>query len=183
MTDRSLAHLPLYERARLLRPRSVDLIALVRSCANRLMVRGGRPPVQIAAPAERLIGRWDRDRLSQILDDLFDAINIPESFRAACEANYTAALQYEPREYPGRIVLLRARSQPVFGHHEDDLGWDPLAAEGVECHVVPGNHESILREPYVRRLADTLIRTLGQLRDPTAPPLVAAHGAHNGVGH
>jgi thioesterase domain-containing protein len=45
-----------------------------------------------------------------------------------------------------------------------------LAAGGVEVHVVPGNHATLLREPHVRHLAAGL-----------RAALASAQGARGGV--
>jgi thioesterase domain-containing protein len=57
-----------------------------------------------------------------------------------------------------RVTLRRHRPQPYAGpiellvneqYHQDDdpsLGWDALGRGGVHIHMVPGNHDSYLRE-------------------------------------
>jgi len=36
------------------------------------------------------------------------------------------------------------------------MGWSALTSAGVEMHTVPGSHFTIVREPYVRSLAEEL---------------------------
>ncbi|WP_375773632.1 condensation domain-containing protein [Archangium gephyra] len=43
-----------------------------------------------------------------------------------------------------------------------ELAWIPLAAEGVEVHVVPGNHVTMLREPHLQELARKVRGVLGE---------------------
>ena len=41
-------------------------------------------------------------------------------------------------------------------HGDPSLGWESLAAGGLEVAETPGDHYSILREPQVRSLAERL---------------------------
>jgi len=36
--------------------------------------------------------------------------------------------------------------------HDSTLGWSELTVEGVEVHIVPGNHLTMLRNPMFRHL-------------------------------
>jgi thioesterase domain-containing protein/acyl carrier protein len=97
------------------------------------------------------------------LEALFPVNHLPASYRAAIEANLRASREYVCRAYPGRVMLLRARTRPLFRPLQGDLGWGKLAAGGVDLRVLPGHHASILREPSVRllgrHLQDALERT------------------------
>jgi thioesterase domain-containing protein len=44
------------------------------------------------------------------------------------------------------------------------LGWSKWAAEGVDVHVVPGNHASMVYKPHVEILAQKLNSCLNQVR-------------------
>jgi amino acid adenylation domain-containing protein/non-ribosomal peptide synthase protein (TIGR01720 family) len=79
----------------------------------------------------------------------------------------TAVERYKVSAYPGRIILLRASDidlaflrelsperQRIF--EDPTLGWRAVAAEGVEVHFVPGNHQTILEAPHVEALAGIL---------------------------
>jgi amino acid adenylation domain-containing protein len=58
---------------------------------------------------------------------------------------YNRALtQYIPKAYPGRVVVFKAAADDRDTQH-----WTRLAPEALELHVVPGNHDDILKEPYV----------------------------------
>jgi thioesterase domain-containing protein len=51
------------------------------------------------------------------------------------------------------VTLLKA------GEHEladETMGWGALTSGEIEVHRVPGNHFTIVREPYVRSLAEQL---------------------------
>jgi thioesterase domain-containing protein len=42
------------------------------------------------------------------------------------------------------------------------MGWSAWASGGVEVHVVPGNHATMMYEPHVEALAKTLTACLNQ---------------------
>jgi thioesterase domain-containing protein len=87
---------------------------------------------------------------------VFGAANLPEHFRHLMAVHYQALRDYVPKVYPGRVTLFRAQTRPLFRSHGRDLGWRGLAAGGLEIIDVPGNHETILKEPRVQFLAQAL---------------------------
>jgi thioesterase domain-containing protein/acyl carrier protein len=93
---------------------------------------------------------------------VFGLDRLPEEFRLTVEAHYQAMRDYAPKVYPGRVTLFRARVRPLFRLHGRDLGWGALAGGGLEVVAVPGNHDTMLKEPNVRVLAEAL---LARLRD------------------
>jgi thioesterase domain-containing protein/acyl carrier protein len=72
-----------------------------------------------------------------------------------------AMAEYRPAGYPGRIVFFRARERrPRYDPPHPELPWLDLAGEGVEVHVLPGDHLSVNFEPNVGALARRLRRHL-----------------------
>ena len=69
-----------------------------------------------------------------------------------------AGRQYVPDLYPGRVTLFQAAERLTSGqpHQDATMGWDRLAAQGVEVRQVPGSHVVLLSEPYVRAFAQEL---------------------------
>jgi amino acid adenylation domain-containing protein len=67
---------------------------------------------------------------------------------------------FVPKTYNGKITVFRVRGQPLNRIRDRQLGWGRLAQGGVDVHVVPGKHETVLREPNVRRLAEELKKCL-----------------------
>jgi thioesterase domain-containing protein len=99
----------------------------------------------------RLLARYQRDRRP-----------LPKVLRRANEINWFVAQQYVARPYPGRIAMFRAingiaSDDPRYG---EALGWQNLAAGGVEVHEVPGTHRALLQEPNVRILAREIVACL-----------------------
>ncbi|MFP5271175.1 thioesterase domain-containing protein [Coleofasciculus sp.] len=77
------------------------------------------------------------------------------------EANKQAMKGYIPQVYPGKITLFLSEKVASNLSHKSRLGWDSLAAGGLEIHQVPGQHstigaESMVQEPHVRTLAEKL---------------------------
>jgi thioesterase domain-containing protein/acyl carrier protein len=123
------------------------------------------------APSSGLPSLWSRlcrrvcHRVSpnEEANRVFDLSRLPEPIQTMVTSNYQALSEYLPSEYPGKVVLFRARTQPLFGVQDDDLGWKALARGGVEVVRVPGNHDTCLREPHVFILARELDRRLQQV--------------------
>ena len=133
----------------------------------------GTPPKKLLARARRWIhtmlsrrgGRWRSGSSADwrpTAEDFFDVGHLTNHSRQQLEMNLRAFFDYVPGPYPGRVTLLQARTQPLFASHSRDQGWGKWAEGGVEVRTIPGNHESILREPYVRHLAESLQETLTQ---------------------
>jgi thioesterase domain-containing protein len=55
--------------------------------------------------------------------------------------------------YPGNVILLRTRGQPLFCSFAEDFCWRRLAKAGVDIRRIPGAHENIFMEPNVKYLA------------------------------
>jgi thioesterase domain-containing protein len=95
-----------------------------------------------------------RQELEDVVDT--DANQLPDTLRIVMQAHMEAINEYRPRRFSGRVTLFRARTRPLFHSLDEDLGWKDLAAGGVEVIQIPGNHDSILEEPHVARLARRL---------------------------
>ena len=101
------------------------------------------------------------------LEDIFEWDQLSPHHQALMELHYQALNKYDPKPYPGRMTLFRARTRPPFHSLEPDLGWGDLARGGIDIRDVPGNHLSVLYEPYVRILADRFRDCLEELGDVT----------------
>ncbi|HEX9922775.1 MAG TPA: non-ribosomal peptide synthetase, partial [Anaerolineae bacterium] len=67
-----------------------------------------------------------------------------------------ASSKYQAQSYPDRLTLFRTQNQSVPDDEVQTLGWNKLAANGVEVHHLPGQHFDILRKPQVQVLAGRL---------------------------
>ncbi|MET0344162.1 MAG: beta-ketoacyl synthase N-terminal-like domain-containing protein [Polyangiales bacterium] len=92
------------------------------------------------------------------------------------EAWESAAADYTPGAYAGDAVLFRVRADRTRGELEysddEQNGWGDIVLGGLEVIEVPGTHTSLVEEPHVRTLAqsvrtvlDRTLRKLGRDRD------------------
>jgi len=96
----------------------------------------------------------------QDVEEIFDSERLTEPFRQLIETHYQALRDYVPKVYPGPVALFRAQTRPLFRLHGHDLGWKKLAGGGLKVFSIPGNHQTILREPRVGILARALAAQL-----------------------
>jgi thioesterase domain-containing protein len=80
------------------------------------------------------------------------------------KAGYETARGDSGSPYQGRVTLLHARQsswtlygQTLFGKTAGPArGWENLVSEALEVHEMPGNHDSMLKDPDVGVLAQQL---------------------------
>jgi thioesterase domain-containing protein len=80
---------------------------------------------------------------------------VPSFLRSTDDVSWVAAMNYQPRCWPGSIALFRASIQPD-PRLPRDLGWTPFAESGVEVLELPGDHDLVFQEPNIRVLAAQL---------------------------
>ena len=77
--------------------------------------------------------------------------------RVVRQANLAAVHRYQPRVYPGRVVLFLAEGRNVASGEDPRLGWSRIAAGGLAVHSVPGDNSGLmLTKPNVEALAPLL---------------------------
>jgi amino acid adenylation domain-containing protein len=104
----------------------------------------------VAATASNV--QRDLDRQRQVPPDI-DANELHHLFDVV--SSHDRALgAYREQTYCGRVIVIRAREQPDGRAH--DLGWGDLVTGGIEVHVVPGDHYTMLQWPHVESLASRL---------------------------
>jgi acyl-CoA synthetase (AMP-forming)/AMP-acid ligase II/thioesterase domain-containing protein/acyl carrier protein len=119
--------------------------------------------MQMRARNRRLV-RVARKRLLRLAgidvalegQDLVDGlISRPAKLQRLLEGHLAAARRYAPAPYAGRIVLFRT-PRTLLQAPQRDMGWSRLSTEPVDVQMIAGSHATILAEPHVRVLADTL---------------------------
>lgn len=88
--------------------------------------------------------------------------SLPPRLSSTAFARARAATSYKAQSYPGRVTLFRATEPREKGGRCPHLGWDGVAAGGVEVYEVPGDHFTLLEEPHVQILAAQLKGCLDQ---------------------
>ena len=79
-----------------------------------------------------------------------------QPFIELCKADFRATQNYVLHHYPGRITLFKAGQELAGTSSDPTLGWSKWAAGGVDVHVVPGNHATMVYKPHVEVLAEKL---------------------------
>jgi len=106
---------------------------------------------------------WVREKLRQVRvrfrrstgDRRLNIIGV--GLDAAIKANRAAVNSYVPKPYSGRITQLLARQRSMRTAEDPRLvAWSELTNAGLEVRFIDGNHDTMLEEPHVQVLADTL---------------------------
>lgn len=112
---------------------------------------------------QQLFQRKNSDRNSRdALEAVIDTRSFPEPFVRCMRVALAAAQRYEPREYSGAITIIRARTRPLFGSFDPDLGWGELSRAGAHVATTPGDHNSILKAPHSHELVARLTTLLAR---------------------
>ena len=87
---------------------------------------------------------------------------------AVRRAHQRAVYRYQPRPYPGRLILFSAADRPPelleAERRDPTRGWGKLCAGGVEVIRVSGRHNTLVARPHVEILAMELKSCLERLR-------------------
>jgi acyl-CoA synthetase (AMP-forming)/AMP-acid ligase II/thioesterase domain-containing protein/acyl carrier protein len=73
-----------------------------------------------------------------------------------------ALQQYRPKPWSGRTIHLWAAERPKGVFRGPEFVWGHLSPAGFEFHEVPGDHDSMLREPNAKTIAEILGRELSE---------------------
>jgi thioesterase domain-containing protein len=89
---------------------------------------------------------------------------------------YEMVKEYRIRPYQGRVLLVLARDQAMFGFKDPTLGWRDFVSNTLEVRSVPGNHFSMLEGRDVEHVAAILQELLGSEFSGEAPAAVPKLG-------
>jgi amino acid adenylation domain-containing protein len=132
--------------------------------------------------------------LQQQLDRIMTALDLrslpaevdTETIRRYLElrlARFEAIKNYVPEPYDGRLTLFRAtdvytdtaleEAAEIFieAARNPSYGWDEIARSPIDLRPVPGDHETLIREPHVRELALALRGFLDEIASAENPPV------------
>lgn len=127
-------------------------------------VRSGRR----AFALDRLVsdGRLKRNPNPWKLRELSDDALL--RYRRVEQATTAATRAYRPGPYGGRVDLIRASAQDSRLAYEPHVGWGRCAEGGLRIHDVPGDHVTLLSQPWVMPLAERLRACLDEARDQSS---------------
>ncbi len=113
--------------------------------------------------AEELRGLTEEEHLDYLLSLARESDYLPpdagrEQMQAAFDlwtANLRFMWRYRPTPLAGKLTLIKARTDnpAVEGGAELFERWRDLAGEGLDVHMVDGNHYTIMREPLIDGVA------------------------------
>jgi amino acid adenylation domain-containing protein len=142
-------------------PQEIDEALLVASVVKDL---GGIFGKDISVLVDELQPLIFEDKVNYILDQAKKVNILPSEFGLqqmrqllqVFQANLMAKYKYIPKPYTGRITLFCSSEEMLEGTKAPEFGWGKLVTDDLEIHKIPGNHYTILREPYVQVLAEYL---------------------------
>ena len=82
------------------------------------------------------------------------------------DANAIARKAYVPKPYPGDILALLAAEAPDGSPRDPKRGWTKLAPQ-LEVIKVPGRHDTVVREPQVKGLAQSINQRFANIANNT----------------
>jgi acyl transferase domain-containing protein/NADPH:quinone reductase-like Zn-dependent oxidoreductase/thioesterase domain-containing protein/NAD(P)-dependent dehydrogenase (short-subunit alcohol dehydrogenase family)/acyl carrier protein len=124
----------------------VSLPSLARRVRNKLVSLSKK-----AAAALR--GRQNRHEYE--VEGFLDTSHFSDAQIKFMGALLAALYAFKARPYAGRVLLFKAKTEPLYHLLEVEKKWKTFAKD-LEVVTVGGTHESIVREPYVRAVASAL---------------------------
>src|SRR5579872_345570 len=82
--------------------------------------------------------------------------SLPAVLQKVREANALAEASYVPLKYPGHVIQLWCTEMPTRSYKDRRLAWSEVAGGGLEVHVIPGNHMTMLEDPHLGVLSEKL---------------------------
>ncbi|MDP9160455.1 MAG: thioesterase domain-containing protein, partial [Acidobacteriota bacterium] len=76
---------------------------------------------------------------------------------------YWPGKEFVPPKYHGKITVFKIPKQPFYYVRDPLMGWGKRTTDQVEVQAFAGEHNFILREPYVESLGKELRATLNKL--------------------
>lgn len=124
----------------------------------------GLPLERINISFDRFLSLSPDERLAYVIEEARNADLMPADITLSqarrlfevFKANLTAVSNYSPGKARCRVALMKARERISDAPQEPAMGWDELTEHEVEVLEVPGNHFTMIREPYVRFMAERL---------------------------
>jgi len=81
-----------------------------------------------------------------------------DSFYEAKVAYRRQLYTHRPKRYPGRITLLVNQHE---ASRRPDLGWSGFAEKGLDVHIVPGDHASVMKM-YAKDVAQAILQSMNE---------------------
>jgi thioesterase domain-containing protein/acyl carrier protein len=72
-----------------------------------------------------------------------------------------------PRPFPGKISLFTCQDQYETAKDALDRRWSKLATQGIQQHIIPGNHTTMIRKPNIQILGEQLKQAIAEAQTVT----------------
>ncbi len=91
-----------------------------------------------------------------------DLSTYPDDQKKLWATHISALNRHQTRTFHGDVLLFRSRGHQAWCSYAEDYGWSQYVTGKVTVHIVPGAHESILKEAHAATLAAELQKYLAQ---------------------
>jgi amino acid adenylation domain-containing protein len=165
-------------------PKSGSMLRTVRAFASNLprwiredaIPSGGRELLgRVRSRLRRVVGhlKYRSGSSASPAIDLRDELGMwrfPEFQLPMLRAYREASLRYEFKPIRGRVALFLARTAPLLGPWPNTAqnDWRALAGGGLEVHVVPGSHATMMKEPFLEEMVTILARRVAEADEAKA---------------
>ena len=95
--------------------------------------------------------------------------SVSNTIRNIEEINYLAIKSYVPEIYKGKVTFFSAEEEVC--PEENLTGWRVLATGGVDVVDVPGDHQTMIRDPHVAALAQRLEEVIDRSSEFVSPEM------------
>ncbi|GAB3924996.1 non-ribosomal peptide synthetase [Mucilaginibacter myungsuensis] len=93
----------------------------------------------------------------------YDREHMPDFMHAIAVKLNTAYYNYVLKPYHVKVDIYRAKRRFYYVDDRKTLGWKPYALDGVQVHVVPGDHKEMFDESNAKVLADIFQKRLDEI--------------------
>jgi thioesterase domain-containing protein len=100
----------------------------------------------------------------------FEALFLPRPLKEVRKVFAAAEERFKPQVYFGSATWFRATEKGLRGADNPTDDWSKWVTGGVEVHDIIGDHGSILKEPDVRLLAESLCACLNRSEAERSQP-------------
>jgi thioesterase domain-containing protein len=119
---------------------------------------------QVSYAAQRI------KRIRKGIKRRFEALFLPRPLKEVRRVFAIAEEKYKPQVYFGSATWFRATEKGLRGVDNPTDDWSKWVTGGVEVHDIEGDHGSILKEPDVSFLAESLRSCLNRAEQERAEP-------------
>ena len=119
---------------------------------------------QVSYAAQRI------KRIRKGIKRRFEALFLPRPLKEVRRVFAVAEEKYKPQVYFGSATWFRATEKGLRGVDNPTDDWSKWVTGGVEVHDIEGDHGSILKEPDVSFLAESLRSCLNKAEQERAEP-------------